>query len=78
VKPYFQIGVLLALVAAPDSTARAERLGYHDVKTDASGKIAPWYGAGPSQAYDHVIRLLFDFWKVMRQCPNGVPMYLQH
>jgi len=58
--------------------ARAETLIYHEIKTDASGKIAPWFGSGPSEAYDHDLRLLFDFWKNMRKCPNGVPMYLQH
>jgi hypothetical protein len=57
---------------------RAEQLGYHDIRTDASGKIVPWYGTGPSQAYDHDVRLLFSFWKSMRNCPNGVPMYMQH
>ncbi len=55
--------------------AMADQLGYHEIKTDSSGKIAPWYGTGPSQAYDHDIRLLFAFWKNMRKCPNGVPMY---
>jgi hypothetical protein len=52
--------------------------GYHEVKTDTGGRIVPWYGAGPSQAYDHVVRLVFDFWSKMRKCPNGVPYYLQH
>ncbi len=64
-----------AILAAP---ARAENLGYHEIRTDSSGKIVPWYGTGPSQAYDHDIRLLFAFWNNMRQCPNGVPMYMQH
>lgn len=56
----------------------AERIQYHEVKLDSSGRIAPWYGTGPSQAYDHVIRLVFDFWVNMRKCENGVPYYLQH
>jgi len=60
------------------ASAGSETLIYHEIKTDASGKIAPWYGTGPSQAYDHDIRLLFQFWKNMRNCPNGVPMYMQH
>jgi len=68
--------LLLSLAIA--SAVRAEQLGYHEIKTDASGKIVPWYGTGPSQAYDHDIRLLFAFWKSMRNCPNGVPMYMQH
>lgn len=57
---------------------RAETLGYHTVRTDSSGRIAPWYGDGPAQAYDHVIRLVWGFWRDMRRCPNGVPYYLQH
>ena len=68
--------VLLAAGTAP--LARAEKLSYHEVKTDAAGHILPWYGGGPSQAYDHVVRLVWDFWKNMRPCPNGVPYYLQH
>ena len=75
-KLHFQILVAVALLVVPGPAARAEELGYHDIQTDASGKIVPWYGTGPSQAYDHVIRLLFNFWKDMRQCPNGVPMYI--
>lgn len=51
---------------------------YHDVRTDASGAIVPWYGSGPSEAYDHDIRLVWKFWKGMRSCPNGVPYYLEH
>jgi hypothetical protein len=75
---YAQFVIAVALLAAPASAVRAEKLGYHDIKTDASGKIVPWYGTGASQAYDHDIRLLFTFWKDMRKCPNGVPMYMQH
>lgn len=56
----------------------AETIGYHEVKTDAAGGIVPWYGTGPSEAYDHVIRLVWNFWRGMRACPNGVPYYLQH
>ncbi len=56
----------------------ADSIGYHEVRTDATGRIAPWYGTGPSQAYDHGVRLVWNFWITMRACPNGVPYYLQH
>jgi hypothetical protein len=69
--------VLLFLVFAGPNLD-AEKIGYHKVKTDAGGRIVPWYGTGPSQAYDHIIRLVFDFWLKMRKCPNGVPYYVQH
>ncbi len=76
----------IALVLALASTTAAgfaagqsaETIGYHKVKTDAGGRIVPWYGSGPAQAYDHVIRLVFGFWRNMRNCSNGVPYYLQH
>jgi hypothetical protein len=51
---------------------------YHDVRVDAQGAIVPWYGEGPSQAYDHDIRMIWNFWIHMRKCSNGVPYYLQH
>jgi hypothetical protein len=56
----------------------SDQIGYHKAKVDSSGRIVPWYGTGPSQAYDHVIRLLWPFWRNMHACPNGVPYYLQH
>jgi hypothetical protein len=69
---------LLAIAAAAAAGEAAETIQYHEVKLDSSGRLAPWYGAGPSQAYDFVIRRVFEFWLNMRACPNGVPYYLQH
>lgn len=51
----------------------AQQIGYHEPKVDTAGRIVPWYGTGPSQAYDHVIRIVFDFWLNMRKCANGSP-----
>src|SRR5581483_6457164 len=69
----------LMTVAIPIQAAEStEQIGYHEVKTDSQGKIMPWYGNGPSQAYDHVIRLVWNFWHDMKPCANGVPYYLQH
>jgi hypothetical protein len=45
---------------------------------DSGGRIVPWYGNTPPEAYDHVVRLVWNFWHGMRPCPNGVPYYLQH
>ena len=64
------------LVSIPAKAA--ETIGYHDVVTDAGGKIVPWYGKTPAQAYDHDIRQIWAFWSTMRNCPNGVPYYLLH
>ena len=56
----------------------APMIGYHEPKVDAGGHIIPWFSPEPSRAYDHDIRILWDFWHNMRKCPNGVPYYLQH
>jgi hypothetical protein len=73
-----RLSAILVCLASAGVCGGEEKIGYHEVKTDADGRIVPWYGSGPSQAYDHVVRLVFDFWKNMRMCPNGVPYYLQH
>ena len=81
----YQALFAMAVLAIPSARCQQLRdntppnwIGYHEVKTDATGRIVPWYGDGPSQAYDHVVRQVFDFWIKMRKCPNGVPYYLQH
>jgi hypothetical protein len=53
-------------------------MGYHQVKLDSTGHIVPWYGKSSGEAYDHVVRLVWAFWRDMRSCSNGVPVYLQH
>ena len=80
--------LLLSLISAGFRSALAQEradfpvntkhLVYHDVKTDASGAIAPWYNDSPSVAYDHNVRLLWKFWHEMRTCGPGIPYYLQH
>jgi hypothetical protein len=53
-------------------------LGYHAVRLDAQGRLLPWSSDEPGAAYDHVVRLVWQFWHGMRRCPNGLPYYLQH
>jgi hypothetical protein len=68
-------------VPAADLQAETEpplRLQYHDIRKDAEGLILPWSHDQPAQAYDHVVRLVWDFWRRLESCPNGVPYYLQH
>jgi len=61
-----------------DFPVNNKHIVYHDVKTDASGAIVPWYNDSPAVAYDHNLRLLWNFWHGMRTCGTGVPYYLQH
>ncbi len=67
--------LLLACLAAP---APAEILVYHEIRTDAAGHIVPWFSTDPGTAYDHCIGLVWDFWRSIPPCPNGVPYVLQH
>lgn len=65
----------LAQGSGPSS---AIMIGYHKPKVDSTGHIVPWFSSEPSRAYDHDIRILWEFWLNMRKCSNGVPYYLQH
>ena len=61
--------LLLSLVASVlaqdrlDFPVTTSHIVYHDVKTDATGAIVPWYNERPSVAYDHDLRLV---WKPLR------------
>ncbi len=70
---------LLAVVAIMlTASTRGDRLGYHEIQTDAEGQIVPWSSAEPAQGYDHVIGLVWNFWKNMGTCSNGIPYFFQH
>jgi len=51
---------------------------YHQIKTDASGKIIPWYSDNKALAYDHILNLVWNFWDTMRMDKNGLPYYMNH
>ena len=55
-----------------------ERLIYHNIKTDASKNILPWYNPDPGTAYDHVLHLVWNFWDTIRRDINGIPYYMNH
>jgi hypothetical protein len=82
VKRSVGLALSIGLCVAPGTfgfvTGRSQSIGYHTVKVDSGGRIVPWYGNTPPEAYDHVVRLVWDFWQAMRTCPNGVPYYPQH
>lgn len=65
-------------VAQGNRPSSATMIGYHEPKVDSTGHIVPWFSSEPSRAYDHDIRILWEFWRNMRKCSNGVPYYLQH
>ena len=58
--------------------SQPETLIYHEIKTDASGKIVPWFSSDPGDAYSHVIQSVWRFWDTMRVDMNGLPYYMNH
>jgi hypothetical protein len=56
----------------------AEQLGYHDIQTNAAGQILPWSSSDPAFGYDHTIGVVWNFWKNMGVCSNGIPYFFQH
>jgi hypothetical protein len=52
-------------------------LGAHDIVSDDSGKIVPWYSANIGEAYDHGLDLVWNWYSNLPPEPNGVPSYMQ-
>jgi hypothetical protein len=69
--------LLLALVKI-SAQSSVEKLGYHDVKTDAGGNILPWYSSDFGESFDHTINIVWKFWDTMRVDLNGLPYYMNH
>ncbi len=55
-----------------------EMLVYHPIRTGDDGYIIPWFDENPGKSYDHVIGLVWKFWKNMRTDLNGLPYYMNH
>ena len=69
---------LLCLTSSACFAFSQERLVYHDIKTDASKNIVPWFHPDPGTSYDHVLHLVWKFWDTMRRDINGIPYYMNH
>lgn len=53
-------------------------LMYHPISTDQNGHILPWYSADLGASYDHVIHLVWNYWKNLPDLANGIPASFQH
>ena len=74
----FKLILVLVIISFRVSFGQPEMLSYHDIKTDASGKIVPWFSPEPGTAYSYVIQSLWHFWDTMRVDMNGLPYYMNH
>lgn len=64
-----------------DGITTSEELIYHDIVVNEQGTILPWYDPSDLCAsYDHVIRLVFNWWLTMPGNPGepDIPYYLMH
>jgi hypothetical protein len=74
----FKLILLLATISFSPSFGQPEMLIYHDIKTDASGKVIPWFSPEPGKAYSFVTQAVWHFWDTMRVDMNGLPYYMNH
>ena len=74
----FKLILVLVIISFRASFGQSEILSYHDIKTDASGKIVPWFSPEPGTAYSYVIQSVWHFWDTMRVDMNGLPYYMNH
>jgi hypothetical protein len=74
----FKLILILSVISFRASFGQPEMLIYHDIKTDAAGKIIPWFSAEPGTAYSYVIQSVWHFWDTMRVDMNGLPYYMNH
>lgn len=77
--------VFFILFCSPKGSAQkegvitGEKLLYHQIQIDPSDSaILPWYSSDPREAYDFVIRKVWDFWVNIRTDKNGLPYYMNH
>lgn len=65
------------LQAQSPEVGKQRKLIFHDIRTDRDGKLLPWYSDDPGTAYDHVLGLLWNYWKYMPSfyelAPGGKP-----
>jgi hypothetical protein len=53
-------------------------LMFHQVVTDQSGFILPWYSNNLGESYSRVVDLVWNYWMNLPIDSNGVEPYLQH
>src|SRR5687767_12566198 len=59
-------------------TVLSDTIIYHPVRVDGKGGILPWYSDNSGQSYDHVLSLVWNFWKNMEIDSNGMQYYMNH
>lgn len=71
-------GISSNIIDTKKDTTLTDKIVYHPVSLDDYGNILPWYSDNPGESYDHVINLVWDFWKNMEIDSNGMKYYMNH
>jgi hypothetical protein len=66
------------LIDAQSDSVIKDSIIYHPVRVDQNGHILPWYAANLGRSYDHVLSLVWNFWKNMETDSNGQKYYMNH
>jgi len=64
-----------ALPAQSPEVGARNKLIFHDIQTDAQGKIVPWFSPDPGTGYDHVLNLVWRYWKYMANFSSNDPEF---
>src|SRR6201995_5147232 len=70
--------LLLMLMLSAGILRSQDRLIYHPIRTDARGRIIPWYNPDAGISYNHIMGQVWNFWDTMRRDMNGLPYYMNH
>lgn len=76
----FRLCALAVLLSAsalgqPPAPGKQDKLFFHEIATDAQGHMLPWYSPDPGKSYDHVLGLLWTYWKNMPDFWENTPGY---
>lgn len=66
------------LIHPKGRTVLPDTIIYHPVAIDETGGILPWYSSNLGESYDHVLKLVWNFWKNMEVDSNGMQYYMNH
>lgn len=58
--------------------SQTKKIIYHEIVTDANGKILPWYSPDLGKAYNNAIMSVWHFWDKLPTDLNGLPYYMNH
>lgn len=71
-------GLTEDMIVAKSDAMVPDTIVYHQVRVDHKGHILPWYSTNLGQSYDHVLGLVWNFWKKMEIDSNGMQYYMNH